>query len=532
MRAQFGPIFDDSARLAGEVSGYAPWERVISGRYVLAGVETGPLSAPLGKPSTNSGRSPCRERSPGLYASWNRRVKTEIPANMESMKMQEAYEIGLEAYVYFYPALSIDVTRRQGTNLEPDKKPGFGPMNTFSHLRAYPTADFKTVVRPNFDTLYSSAWLDLTKEPMVVSAPDTGGRYYLLPMLDMWTDVFASPGTRTSGTKAGNFAVVPPGWQGQLPEGLQKIQATTPYVWIIGRTQTNGPKDYDAVHKVQDGYTITPLSQWGKAPQPVKAVISDPSVDMKTPPLDQVNKMPTAAYFKYAAEFMKLNPPHATDWSIVARLKRIGIEPGRSFDYGSLDPRVQQALVKAATDGLKGMYAKLPTFARVVNGWQMNTDTMGVYGNYYLKRATVAMVGLGANQPEDAIYPFNFADADGKPVVGEQKYTLHFNKEELPPVNAFWSVTMYDEAGFQVANPINRFAIGDRGSLKYNSDGSLDLYIQHENLGPDKESNWLPSPATGTLGITMRLYAPKAQALDGRWNPPAIKLAVRGMTIS
>jgi hypothetical protein len=404
-------------------------------------------------------------------------------------------------------------------------------MNTFSHFRAYPGADFKAVVRPNFDTLYSSAWLDLTKEPMVISAPDTAGRYYLLPMLDMWTDVFASPGKRTSGTKAGNFAVVPPAWQGQLPTGVQKIQSPTGYVWVCGRTQANGPKDYDAVHKVQDGYTVTPLSQWGKAPQPVKAVI-DPSLDMKTPPLDQVNKMPAGAFFKYGAELMKANPPHVTDWSILDRLKRIGIEAGKNFDYEKLDASVRQALEKAAADGLKEMYAKLPTFARVANGWQMNTDTMGVYGNYYLKRAAVAMVGLGANQPEDAIYPLNFADADGKPVVGENNYTLHFNKEDLPPVNAFWSVTMYDEAGFQVANPISRFAIGDRDELKYNADGSLDLYMQNENPGRDKVSNWLPSPAKGKLGVTMRLYAPKPQALDGRWNPPAIKRAARGVAIS
>src|SRR5580692_6902159 len=252
---------------------------------------------------------------------------------------QEAYEIGVEAYVYFYPLVTIDVTRRIGTNMEAGKMPGFGPMNMFHHFRAYPTADFKSVVRPNFDTLYSISFLDLTKEPMVVSAPDTDGRYYLLPMLDMWTDVFAVPGKRTSGTKAGNFAVVPQGWNRRLPSGVQKIQSPTPYVWIIGRTQTNGPKDYAAVHKVQDGYTITPLSQWGKAPQPVAAVV-DPSVDMKTPPLDQVNKMPAAAYFKYAAELMKLNPPHVTDWSTVARLKRIGIEPGKSFDYAQLDPSV------------------------------------------------------------------------------------------------------------------------------------------------------------------------------------------------
>jgi hypothetical protein len=447
---------------------------------------------------------------------------TAVAIQTEPSTTQEAYEIGLEAYAYFYPLVTINLTRRIGTNIDAGKIPGLGPINAFSHFRAYPSADFKSVVRPNFDTLYSIAWLDLIKEPMVVSAPDTAGRYYMLPMLDMWTDVFAVPGKRTSGTKPGHFAVVPSGWQGQLPTGVQKIQSPTPYVWIIGRTQTNGPKDYEAVHKVQDGYTITPLSQWGKVAQPVKAVI-DPSVDMKTPPLDQVNKMPAAAYFKYAAELLKLNPPHDTDWSIIARLKRIGIEPGESFDYERLDPGVQQALAQAAKDGLSGMYEKIPTMARVVNGWSMNTDTMGVYGNYYLKRAMVTMIGLGANQVEDAIYPINLADSHGKPLTGERKYLLHFSKEELPPINAFWSVTMYDSAGFQVPNPLNRFAIGDRDELKYNADGSLDLYLQNESPGPGKESNWLPSPATGTLGVTMRLYAPKAQILDGRWNPPAIR---------
>jgi hypothetical protein len=437
---------------------------------------------------------------------------------------QEAYEIGVEAYVYFYSLVTMDVSRKQFTNIEAGKVMGRGPMNTFTHIRAYPPADMKVVVRPNFDTLYSVAWLDLTKEPLVVSAPDTGGRYYMLPMLDMWTDVFANPGKRTSGTKPGNFAVVPPGWQGQLIAGVEKIQAPTPYVWIIGRTQTNGPKDYEAVHKVQDGYTLTPLSRWGETPKPAKVVI-DPSVDMKTPPLDQVNKMTGATYFNYAAELMKLHSPHVTDWSIVARLKHIGIEPGKSFDFERLDPSVQEALEKAAIDGLKGMYAKIPTIARVANGWSMNTDTMGVYGIYYLKRAIVSMLGLGANPAEDAIYPMNLADADGRPLVGEHNYVLHFNKGELPPVNAFWSVTMYDEAGFQVANPINRFAIGDRDELKYNVDGSLDLYLQHESPGSDQESNWLPSPAQGKLGVTMRLYAPKAEALDGRWNPAAIRQA-------
>lgn len=429
--------------------------------------------------------------------------------------------IAEEAYIYFYPLVSMDVTRRQLTNIESGKMTGRGPMNTFSHVRAFPDANFREVVRPNFDTLYSSGWLDLSKGPVIVSAPDTAGRYYLLPMLDLWSDVFAVPGKRTTGTRAGHFAVVPPGWKGKLPTGLTRIDAPTPYVWLIGRTQTNGPEDYPAVHKVQDGYGITPLSQWGKQPTPVTAKI-DPSVDMKTPPLVQVNTMPAKTYYTYAAELLKVNPPHPTDQPILARMQRIGLEAGKSLDFDRLDPAVRQALEAAPADGLKAMQEKLPTLARVVNGWQMNTDSMGVYGNFYLKRAIVAMVGLGANLPEDAIYPLLVADADGKPLDGSHKYLAHFDKSELPPAHAFWSITMYDGEGFQAANPINRFAIGDRDRLQYNADGSLDIFIQHDSPGPGKESNWLPAP-NGPLGVTMRLYAPKTAALDGHWAPPAVK---------
>lgn len=436
---------------------------------------------------------------------------------------QEAHDIAMEAYIYSYPLLMMDATRRQATNVAADKTVARGPANAFTHVRAYPTAEFRDVVRPNFDTLYSLAWLDLTKEPLVVSVPNTDGRYYLLPMLDMWSDVFAVPGKRTSGTKAATYTLVPPGWSGTLPPLTERIDAPTPYVWIIGRTQTNGPKDYDAVHKVQDGFTITPLSRFGiNAARPAEVEI-DPAVDMKTPPLDQVNKMPAADYFRHAAQLMAINPPHPTDWSTVARMKRIGLEAGKPFDVEKLPQAIRAAVDRGAADGLKSMYAKIPTLARTANGWQMNTDTMGVYGNYYLKRAIIALVGLGANQPDDAVYPLLLSDADGKPLTGEGKYVLHFSKEELPPAEAFWSLTMYDDTGFQVANPINRFAIGDRDPLKFNPDGSLDIYIQHDSPGADKEPNWLPSPASGTLGATMRLYAPAPQVLDGRWNPPPVK---------
>ncbi len=395
----------------------------------------------------------------------------------------EARAIAEEAYIYLYPLIMMDVTRKQIINSDPAKSPIGGPANTFTHVRAFPTADMKVVVRPNFDTLYSSAWLDLTEGPVVVSTEDTGGRYFLLPMLDMWTDVFAVPGQRTNGTGAAAFAIVPPGWAGTLPENVERIDAPTPHVWLIGRTLTRGPKDFDAVHKVQDGYRITLLDDWGKTPRALTARI-DPSVDIKTPPLETVNTMPAVDYFTYGAELMKVNPPHQTDWSTIARLKRIGLEPGKSFDAGKVDAGI---LTKAAADGLKLMKERLPTMARVANGWSMNTDTMGVYGNYYLKRAIIAMGGLGANQVEDAIYPINVSDADGKPVTGDNKYVLHFTKDELPPAEAFWSLTMYDAEGFQVANALNRFAIGSLSDVKYNADGSLDLYMQNDSPGTDKE---------------------------------------------
>jgi hypothetical protein len=437
---------------------------------------------------------------------------------------EEAHAIGVDAYLYFYPILTMDVTRKQLTNEEP--KPGGigGPMNRFANVGAFPTADMRVVVRPNFDTLYSSGWLDLTKEPMVVSAPDTDGRYYLLPMLDMWTDVFASPGWRTTGTKVGNFLVTPPGWTSTVPDDMTQIQAPTPYVWIIGRTKTDGPADYDAVHKIQAGYKITPLSQWGGESTAPEVKI-DPSVDMKTPPKIQVDTMPADKFFAYAAELLKLHPPHITDQPIIAQLKRIGFEVGKSFDLDKADPAVKKGLASAAEDAQKLMEWKVPTLARIANGWSMNTDTMGVYGNYYLKRAIVTQLGLGANLPEDAIYPLNLADDTGKPLDGASNYVLHFDKGQTPPVNAFWSVTLYDPQGFQVANPLNRFAVSSWMPFKYSSDGSLDLYFQNGSPGADKEANWLPAPK-GPYNLTMRLYAPKAEALTGKWNPPPVTRAL------
>lgn len=442
-----------------------------------------------------------------------------------SITPEQAYEIGSEAYCYFYPLITMDVTRRQMTNLPAGQKMGFGPANNFNHMKAFPDADFKVVVRPNFDTLYSSAWLDLTTEPVIVSLPDTSGRYYLMPMLDMWTDVFASPGWRTSGTSVQNYAIIPPAWKGQIPDGVESINAPTPYVWIIGRVKTDGPNDYASVHKLQEAMNITPLSKWKNDSSHMVPEIHPQNVDMTTPPLEQVNAMSPQDYFARVAEMLKVNPPHTSDWSILARLSRIGFEVGKDFHLDSVDATLKGEFIRGTQDCLKLMVSKLKAMGRPVNGWAMNTDSIGVYGNYYLKRAIVAMAGLGANPPEDAVYPLNFADADGEELTGDKNYVIHFDAKNIPPVKAFWSITMYDASGFQTANELNRYAISSWMPLNKNSDGSIDIYIQHKNPGKDKEANWLPSPAAGVLGVTMRLYAPAPSVLNGDWAPPPVRKA-------
>jgi hypothetical protein len=443
-----------------------------------------------------------------------------------SMTEDEAYVFGLQAYAYFYPIITMDVTRRQVTNYARIGEVNFrGPANGFIHVREFPPADFRDVVRPNFDTLYSAAWLDLTREPMVLSLPDTSGpdgRYYLMPMLDMWSNVFASPGTRTTGKAAADYAIVAPGWNGTLPAGMQVIRATTPRAWVIGRTETNGTADYATVRRQQDRYGLVPLSRFGQPPQPVTGTV-DAAVDMRTPPIETVNGMAPAEFYARGAALMKTDPPGAYDAPILARMRRIGIVPGEAFDMAQAPAPVRAGLERAGRDGVRSIVASLPMLGATKNTWLYLSNGMGVYGTDYLRRAAIAMVGLGANLPEDAVYPLTHVSADGRPLNGENRYVIRFAQGETPPVQAFWSITVYDPQGFQVANAINRFAIGDRDALRPGADGSTELLVQHEEPRAELRANWLPVPA-GAFNLTMRLYYPQAQALDGRWSPPAVQV--------
>ena len=428
--------------------------------------------------------------------------------------------IAVEAYHYLYPLVLMEVTRKVASGLPAGAKPGLGPPNRFSHMRTFPPGDFKEVVRPNFDTLYSSVWIDLTEEPQVISLSRPVDRYFMLPMLDMWTDVFAVVGTRTTGGEPAHYGIVPTGWKGSLPDGVQRITAPTPRVWIIGRTQNNGPSDYAAVNAIQDGYRVAPLSTW---PEPGGASPpADPDVDLATPPLDQVNGMTGAEFFAIASDLLALHPPHPTDQPILARLRRLGIAPGEPYDPGSAAPEVAAAVARAPETGLQRMRAAVPTASPVANGWSIRRAGIGVYGTDYLFRALISMAGLGANLPEDAIYPLIVSDDAGDVPTSERDYVLRFEPGELPPVDAFWSVTMYDGEGFPVPNSLDRYALGDRDPLRFGEDGSLDIYVSRADPGPDRRSNWLPAPE-GPLGLTMRLYAPKPEALDGRWSPPPLR---------
>ena len=450
---------------------------------------------------------------------------SQVVAQAASIDEKEAEAIGIEAYIYGYPLITMEMTRRVTTNVtEPD---GLfrAPMGQFANLRNYPTAAFKSVTAPNADTLYSSAWLDVSKEPYILSLPNEDGRYYLMPMLSAWTDVFQVPGKRTTGTKAQTYAITGPNWVGKLPDGVTEYKSPTSLIWILGRTYCTGtPEDYKAVHSLQDKYSLVPLSFYGKPYTPSKGKIN-PNIDMKTPTRDQVNRMDAGTYFKMMATLMRDNPPSKADSLIVEKMAKIGLSPGKDFDISKISSFIAKGLEKAPKAALEKIQSQFVKAGTLVNGWEIFTNT-GVYGTDYLNRAIITMLGLGANRSQDAVYPTSKMDADGNPYRGDNKYVIHFNKGQLPPVNGFWSLTMYNSEFFFIENPLNRYTLSQRNEFKLNVDGSIDLYLQNESPGKDKESNWLPAPK-GEFVLMLRLYWPKEDnptILNGTWQPPAVKI--------
>ncbi|MFN8054440.1 MULTISPECIES: DUF1254 domain-containing protein [unclassified Gordonia (in: high G+C Gram-positive bacteria)] len=440
-----------------------------------------------------------------------------------TLSADETKTIVEDAYIYGYPLVTMDMTRKVMTNVaQPEGTRA--PIGQFVRMRQYPTAAFRDVTAPNADTLYTSGWVDVGNEPWVLSLPDAHDRYYLFPMLDGYTNVFESPGKRTTGTGPQTYAITGPGWKGTLPDGVKEYKSPTSMVWLLGRIYCTGtPEDYAAVHKMQDEIKLTPLSSYGKPYTPPAGTV-DPAIDMKTPVRDQVNNLSTEAFLTRLATLMKDNPPAEADKPIVEKMAKIGLSPGKAFDINRL--KGGATAVESVPKDALGKIVEAFKELKAINGWQFTTDT-GTYGTNYLQRATITYFGLGANLPQDAIYPTSYVDAAGQPYDGANRYTLHFEKGQLPPVNAFWSLTMYDADFFFVDNPLNRYTLSQRNKLVTNPDGSTDLYLQHENPGGQKEANWLPAPSDKFV-LMLRLYWPKTESpsiLNGTWKPPAVQKA-------
>lgn len=446
--------------------------------------------------------------------------------NANQPRVEQAVSDAIDVYVYGYPLVTMDMTRKFMTNYAAVQG-NRGPMGQIIKLRSYPAVDDHAVTAPNADTLYTTAWIDVSKEPWVFSIPDMGDRYFLMPMLDGWTDVFQVPGKRTTGGKAQVYAITGPGWTGTLPTGVTEYKSPTGIVWILGRIYCTGtPDDYAKVHALQDKFTLVPLSSYGKPYTPVPGEV-DNALDMKTAVRDQVDALDVTAYFNYLARLMKTNPPNPEDAPMLAKMSTIGLVPGQDFDpskLGAFDKEVIKTVPKLAQVRIMEYLKKA---VAPVNGWAVLTKNIGVYGTDYLQRALVTAIGLGANRPQDAIYPTSEKDADGNDYDGNKKYVMHIAKGQMPPVNGFWSLTMYDDKYFFVPNPMNRYTLSARNKFVTNADGSVDLYLQSDSPGKAKEANWLPAPK-GKFIPMLRLYWPKdtpPSILDGSWTPPAIKLA-------
>ncbi|GAB0102105.1 DUF1254 domain-containing protein [Nocardia sp. JMUB6875] len=433
-----------------------------------------------------------------------------------------ADDLAVQAYVYSYPLVTMEVTRRQQTNVPaPDPSLGVAPMNQLAPLNFLPDANFTKVVRPNVDTLYASMLFDVSKEPLIVSVPDMHGRYHLFPLLDMWTNVDAAPGSRTLGANVGayKFAIVGPNFHGGLPEGVHEYRLPTDSGWMLGRIMVDGPEDVPNVVAIQKEMSIVPLSAYGTAYTPPQTSETHPDWPKDVEVAKYIHDLTPQQYWDLYYDSLSHNQPRPDDKPFLDKMATIGWTPDKKLDLGSLPAadrtRWEQAWPKALSQ------IEVIPGKDEVNGWKINRSGIGDYGTDYAGRASVDWVGLGANLPQDAIYPATTVDAKNTQLDSANPYVLHFAADQIPPVQGFWSLTMYNDRGFFIDNPINRYAV--RGEhLTKNPDGSVDIYVQRENPGPAKESNWLPAPASGPFNLLLRTYWPGQPVIDGTWNPPAV----------
>lgn len=423
-----------------------------------------------------------------------------------------------QAYLFGYPLVIMELTKQH------QMAAGTSAINALNHRKRFPDATFNSVVSPNVDTLYTLSHFDLRREPVVMGIPNTAGRFYMMQIMDAWTNVVVSPGTRTIGTDAKTYLIAGPTWQGEVPAGMELVRMPTELAWMIGRIKSNGPKDYAEINELQNQFKLMPLSAWqGRPSEPAPvAMVTLPKLERSLPPDRQLASWSQEEFFSAFCKLLPDNPPRAEDAPMMARIKATGLlsddcQPHLS-PLQKLGSSIGYRKVIAALNDSHGLLEKLTTY----NGWRIGYD-LGEYATRYDQRALVAKIGLGANLAADAIYPNLWKDKDGQPLNGNHRYVLHFAKDQLPPVRAFWSLTLYNAAQFLSDNPLNRYALGDRDDLHYNADGSLDFYIQHDRpTDPAQRINWLPAPQEN-FSLFLRLYWPEESVLNKQWLPPVIQ---------
>jgi hypothetical protein len=474
--------------------------------------------------AANAGHGRRLRRAAALAASLALVAVWAVPSASGSQSdYRHAYNLGLRAYKYGLPLLSTQQTYRTQTSVEEPTHRGYAPVNRFSQAHRLASVNAKTVVAPNHDTLYSIGWLNLKRQPVVIHVPRVRDRYYVFELLDPYTTNFRNLGS-VDHTKPGDYAVVPRGEHVHLPAGVHRVNSPYDRVWVIARALVRGKDDIPSVVKLMKRFTLTPLARYGTGWRQRYAKHPD-----RQHPTHY--SLPTGLrYLDRLGTLLERFPPPERDNPILSKLATVGVGPGMR---PSRDPKLtadeRRGLRNAVADGPDAVRADIRQayiegFA-AHNGWLVSKT--GRYGSNYRLRASVAQIGLGALVPSESIYPLAQVDHTGQDLTGAKRYVMHFDPGRLPPVRGFWSVSLYDLDGFFVPNPIDRYLINDRADLHLNRDGSLDVYIQHdEPTNPVERQNWLPAPAGG-FRLLMRIYAPKPSAIPGildgsGWDPPTI----------
>lgn len=435
----------------------------------------------------------------------------------------QARDIAADAYVYAYPLVLMDVARRVQTNVQvPDTAFGAGaPVNRFTHMSRPADPLLHGLPYPDVDTLWSLLWFDVSKEPLLIEVPDARGRYYSITLADMWSDVFSAPGSRTAQDGLRVYAIVASDWHGKLPKPAEALRAPTNAGLLRLRVAYRDLRDLGAAQGFQMAVEATPLSRWGKKTVPPEGHF-DVALSRRAP-VDQVGEMPAQEFFSAFAELASRYPPHAGDDPVLQRMARLGLAPGQRFDPSRLPADIRAAVEAGALRGQASVRSPMQPRPRRGDAWRMPDRRLGSYGTDYALRARAARVQLATPLPEDEIVLRAAADSEGRLLDGSFRYEVRFDRGQLPPADALWSMTLYNDRRELYDNAVNLYAVGSRHPLTPAADGTSTVYVQYAPPAGEQLRNWLPAPQSGRFTLMLRMYQPREDAVEGLWRPPSIR---------